>query len=61
MRKQYALEDGLSGTDLDMQSRFSLRRGMKINMSMVFPGTQITRCPRCQAATTAEEGRYIQW
>jgi hypothetical protein len=36
LRRQYVLEDATSCTELDVRRPFSLRRGMKINMSMVF-------------------------
>ncbi len=61
LRKQYALEDHSSSKELDQQRPFSLRRGMKVNMSMIFPGTGSSSCPRCHAATGAQEGQYVQW
>ncbi|OIW29471.1 hypothetical protein CONLIGDRAFT_328831 [Coniochaeta ligniaria NRRL 30616] len=62
-RKQYALEDGTTSQELDLRRPFSLRRGMKINMSMIFPGTGSPVCPRCRRGETAgnaREGQYSQ-
>lgn len=64
-RKEYALEESHSGRDIDTDTPLSqgLRRGMKINMSMVFLKKTLVagRCPRCHAVTDALEGVSIQW
>lgn len=66
-KKQYALEDHCSGMDLDRSQPLAqwLRRGMKVNMSMVFRVTKQeltrSRCPRCRAAVASTEGRTVQW
>lgn len=62
LRKQYSLEEDSSNKELDLRRPFSLRRGMKVNMSMIFLRTRESSCPRCYAVTTsAKPGQYIQW
>ncbi|KAJ6789712.1 hypothetical protein PWT90_00576 [Aphanocladium album] len=64
-RRQYTLEDGSSGKDInfDVPPSQSLRRGMKIYMSMAFikRNIRVGACPRCYAVTDATEGLNIQW
>jgi hypothetical protein len=57
----YLLEDHVSNTKLDVEGPFTLRRGMKINMSMIFFGDNGQDCPRCQSRSDAEIGRYVHW
>ncbi|EJT69035.1 hypothetical protein GGTG_13432 [Gaeumannomyces tritici R3-111a-1] len=65
-KKQYALEDHCSGRDLDRSRPLAqwLRRGMKVNMSMVFrvtkQGLTGSQCPRCHTTVVATEGRTVQ-
>jgi hypothetical protein len=65
LRNNYALEDSLSGRDIDrsLPLKSSLRRGMKIDMSMVFASTAVITgsCPRCQIIVDAVEDVSIQW
>ncbi|EJT77274.1 hypothetical protein GGTG_07186 [Gaeumannomyces tritici R3-111a-1] len=65
LRRQYALEDDCSGRDLDRSRppKAWLRRGMKVNMSMIFAtGQHLTRdqCPRCQMAVVTMEEVTVQ-
>ncbi|KAL8389515.1 hypothetical protein RB595_008900 [Gaeumannomyces hyphopodioides] len=65
LSRQYALEDDCSGRDLDRSRppKAWLRRGMKVNMSMVFvTGQHLTRdqCPRCQMAVVTMEEVTVQ-
>ncbi|KAL8397732.1 hypothetical protein RB594_004438 [Gaeumannomyces avenae] len=61
--REYALEDDCSGKDLSRSRPLKawLRRGMKINMSIIFPATEQdptgSRCPRCHRAVVAREAR----
>lgn len=65
-KKQYALEEHCSGRDLDRSRPLTkwLRRGMKVNMSMVFRVTKQeltrSRCPRCYTTVVATEGRTVR-
>jgi hypothetical protein len=65
-KRHYALEEEVTGKDLDqnLPLALSLRRGMKLNMSMFFAvdrhwsGT----CPRCHTDNTAPDlSLTIQW
>lgn len=64
-RQQYALEEKATGRDLDtaIPLYHSLRRGMKVHMSMIFydNDTVVGSCPRCHATTDAPEDVTIQW
>lgn len=64
-RRAYALEDSASGKDINTDEPLyhGLRRGMKINMSMVFFENRVVAgvCPRCHAVTDAPEGVSIKW
>lgn len=64
-RQDYALEESTTGRDLNtsLPLRRSLRRGMKINMSMIFYGTEVVvgACPRCHTVTDAPEDVNVQW
>ncbi|KAH7146239.1 hypothetical protein EDB81DRAFT_486124 [Dactylonectria macrodidyma] len=64
LTREYALEDSSSGRDLDTNRplHFCLRRGMKINMSMVFDAATLVAgaCPRCTTATDAAEDVTVQ-
>jgi hypothetical protein len=60
------LEEGFTGKDLDrhLPLALSFRRGMKVNMSMIFvvrPDSE--SCPRCHchANNTSPRGMTIQW
>ncbi|VUC29308.1 unnamed protein product [Clonostachys rosea] len=67
VRRQYALEENITGKDLDesLPPKASFRRGMKINMSMIFTGDQIMqgtdgcgvwfRMSRLMAKTTVDD------
>ncbi|KID65919.1 hypothetical protein MAN_05578, partial [Metarhizium hybridum] len=63
-RQDYALEEGTTGRDLNtsLPLRRSLRRGMKINMSMIFYGTEVVvgACPRCHTVADAPEDVNVQ-
>ncbi|EXU97164.1 hypothetical protein X797_009783 [Metarhizium robertsii] len=63
-RQDYALEESTTGRDLNtsLPLRRSLRRGMKINMSMIFYGTEVVvgACPRCHTVTDAPEDVNVQ-
>ncbi len=65
LRREFALEENCTGKDLDrnMPLTVCLRRGMKINMSMVFttPNLMQGSCPRCGTATDAPKDITIQW
>ncbi len=65
---RYSLEEACTTKDIDTSLPFtaSVRRGMKINMSMIFEVLLEVlvepRCPRCQATTsTAQEKALVQW
>jgi uncharacterized protein (UPF0212 family) len=65
LQRQYALENDRSGEDLDATKPLmaSLRRGMKINMAMIFIDVDVVSgsCPRCQTPIDAEEGVTLEW
>lgn len=65
LREEYALEESASGRDLNTELPLhrSLRRGMKINMSMIFQSTEIIVgvCPRCHTETDAPEDVNVKW
>jgi len=65
LRQEYALEESASGRDLNTELPLHrcLRRGMKINMSMIFQTTEIIvgACPRCHTVTDAQEDVTVQW
>jgi len=65
VRREFALEEHITEKDLDqtLPLKVCFRRGMKINMSMIFSDQKIasTSCPRCQTHTDAPEGVLIQW
>lgn len=61
---QYALEENFTGKDLDRSLPWcmSFRRGMKVNMSMVFVKTKITAsCPRCKTIVEVPRGANVEW
>ncbi|UPK95737.1 hypothetical protein LCI18_006672 [Fusarium solani-melongenae] len=64
LKREYALEESSSGRDLDMDRplHFCLRRGMKINMSMIFNASTVVTgaCPRCNKVTDVPEDVTIQ-
>ncbi len=60
------LEEACTGADIDTSTpwKASVRRGMKINMSMLFfdSGDPVqTRCPRCQKSYVTQENASVQW
>jgi hypothetical protein len=65
-KPQYALEEDCTGKDFDRQQplSLSLRRGMKVNMSMQFDAIlhSVTprTCPRCKAENDCPDGMTIQ-
>lgn len=63
--KEYVLEESVAGEDIDISAppRVSLRRGMKIDMSMIFiiPRTVSRACPRCNTETSGAENVRIKW
>ncbi|KAL8366010.1 hypothetical protein RB595_004679 [Gaeumannomyces hyphopodioides] len=65
-KQQYALEDDCSGKDLCRSRPLKawLRRGMKVNMSIIFRATKQdlarSQCPRCHTPVVAREGRAVQ-
>lgn len=64
---EYALEEACTGTDIDtsLPLSASVRKGMKINMSIIFMVdtiiTQPERCPRCETSYSAAENVVVQW
>ncbi|KAK0743119.1 hypothetical protein B0T18DRAFT_175737 [Schizothecium vesticola] len=61
-RRQYTLEENCTGKDIERQVPISqvLRRGMKINMSMVFQMDILSgACPRCNTDSQAPKGLTI--
>ncbi|KAH8165437.1 hypothetical protein CIB48_g2818 [Xylaria polymorpha] len=64
LRKLYTLEEDRSGRDLDDSQPLtsSLRRGMKINMAMVFVNADVLSgcCPRCLVEVDVPEGITFQ-
>lgn len=65
-KRQYAIQDSATGNDLtnDRPLRFCLRRGMKIEMSMLFesPGRTIYgACPRCFTRIDIRFGVSVVW
>lgn len=65
LRQDYALEESASGRDLDTKVplHYCLRRGMKINMSMIFRATEnmIGACPRCHRIADTPENTTVKW
>ncbi|KAL6364619.1 hypothetical protein LRP88_02022 [Fusarium phalaenopsidis] len=64
LKREYALEESSSGRDLDTNRplHFCLRRGMKINMSMIFNASTVVTgaCPRCNLVTDVPEDVTVQ-
>ena len=64
-KRLYALEESCSGRDLDQSIPLSacIRRGMKINMSMVFVNAKIIQgiCPRCKTAVDSPKDALVNW
>ena len=65
-RRAYALEEEVSGKDLDVSRplHMNLRRGMRIKMSMIFNNYQAevtAACPRCKSKTVIEKGSSVYW
>lgn len=65
-RRSYALEESVSGKELDRSGplHHNLRRGMRIKMSMIFDkhkSTTAAACPRCGAQTMSEQGVIVYW
>ncbi|RSL55315.1 hypothetical protein CEP53_007124 [Fusarium sp. AF-6] len=64
MRRAYALEESASGSDLDpvRPLHLSLRRGMKINMAMIFETATrlLGACPRCLTEIDAPKDVTVQ-
>ncbi|KAK4442462.1 hypothetical protein QBC34DRAFT_313009 [Podospora aff. communis PSN243] len=61
---QYTLEENCSGKDIERETPISqsLRRGMKVNMSMVFQiGILSGACPRCNTDSQAPKGLAVTW
>lgn len=65
LRQEYALEENCTGEDIDRSRPWSasFRRGMKVNMSMVFTDISIVNgcCPRCKTAAEAPDDLSVQW
>ena len=65
VQRKYALEESITGKDItrSLPWRASIRRGMKIDMSMVFLGTFIISgsCPRCKAVVDVPEDVKVEW
>ncbi|KAH6685669.1 hypothetical protein F5X68DRAFT_209105 [Plectosphaerella plurivora] len=63
LRREYALEESCTGKDFDVRIPWSasLRRGMKINMSMVFTNVNMSsgRCPRCGTLASAPKNQSV--
>ncbi|KAK7222566.1 hypothetical protein V2G26_010569 [Clonostachys chloroleuca] len=61
---KYALEENITGNDLNqsLPPKASFRRGMKINMSMIFTRDQMTPgvCPRCGIDNNAPENTNVK-
>ena len=64
-QRLYALEEASSGVDIDQTRPWeaSVRRGMKIDMSMVFSGAESInqRCPGCGTEAAAPENKNVIW
>jgi hypothetical protein len=64
-RRQFALEDSSSGLDVNrsLPISVSFRRGMKIDMSMMFSNDDAIEgvCPKCRTPANAPENTTIQW
>ncbi|KAI0134228.1 hypothetical protein BJ170DRAFT_609022 [Xylariales sp. AK1849] len=64
LRREFALEESCSERDLDRKIplAMSLRRGMRLNMSMIFANADsiIGACPRCRTVSDAPEGVKVQ-
>ncbi|KAK9770307.1 hypothetical protein SCAR479_13048 [Seiridium cardinale] len=64
LNHQFAIEDHCSGKDIkqDVPLQVGIRRGMRIDMSMVFTESQAIQgsCPRCHTITDAPENITIQ-
>lgn len=63
-QKEYALEESCRGIELPQNKPLaaSLRRGMRINMAMLFPSTADTSsCPRCDVPAQGQDGQEIKW
>ncbi|RSL94418.1 hypothetical protein CDV31_014332 [Fusarium ambrosium] len=64
LKREYALEESSSGRDLDRNRplHFCLRKGMKINMSMIFDAGAVVSgaCPRCNMVTNVPEDVTVQ-
>lgn len=64
-RGQYALEEACTSTDVDasLPWTMSVRRGMKINMSIIFESATVVvgYCPRCETKRNAPEDVTVQW
>ncbi|KAK1829516.1 hypothetical protein QBC39DRAFT_356297 [Podospora conica] len=62
--RQFALEDHSSGLDVDQSVPISVsfRRGMKIDMSMLFPSEDSIAgaCPRCRETANAPDNTTVQ-
>lgn len=64
VRRQYVLEESCSGKDLDRGIPWTatVRKGMRLSMSMVFTGYGFdSACPRCNTETSAIAGTNTQW
>ena len=64
-RRQFALENNISGRDIDRRAAicFSFRPGMKIDMSMMFPNTEEVTgaCPGCREVADVPENTTVEW
>ena len=64
-RRQFALEDHLSGLDVDrsLPISVSFRRGMKVDMSMMFSNAEDIEgaCPECHTPANAPHNTTVQW
>ncbi|KAL2674038.1 hypothetical protein Neosp_012484 [[Neocosmospora] mangrovei] len=65
LKREYILEESSSGRDLDTNRplHFCLRKGMKINMSMMFNASTVVTgaCPRCNMVADRPEDVTVQW
>ncbi|KAK0631300.1 hypothetical protein B0T14DRAFT_1158 [Immersiella caudata] len=64
-RGQFALEEASSGRDIDRRVPISIsfRRGMKIDMSIMFSNEESIEgaCPRCREPANAPDNTTVSW
>ena len=65
MRREYAIEESVTGKELDRKREWALcfRPGQKVSMSMLFDSSPISKvsCPRCKTGTQTPTGLSVTW